>query len=265
MMTKPVNDNTGWDDYKKLVVGISSIPLTGGYGLYGDSLILPTGELVDSPYSHDNPIRNTYLSNDPADYNNVLSDYGYGNLERDKPMQYALLNTANEHDIPGKWLADSIALLTRGSFSPYQVSQTGRQGFANISPQEMHKFGVTPEYFNGDVTEQFQAVSRILKDLPKEARSPEYVFTALTRNKRLDDLIEKPRKALDMNNGVYTLNDAWNALGGHTGGAYDHANNDIRKRANSFVTESTNVLGDRWGKALQNVNTPIIPHEVQIL
>lgn len=263
---KPRGDMAGWDEYgaSSAYVPNNVVQLTGGHFLLDNKFgTLGTQEVKDPEYDWSNPVRNTFVSTKREDYPTAEpQNHGYAALYHDKKLSSRLTNVAATLEIPSKWLADTLAVTSRGTFDAQYSAGPGVYGIASKNATQLKdKYG----YLSGDAVRQLDEVQRQLEDTPREVlqKGPEFVLTALTLGrKRAEEVAENPRKALVLNNGVYSLNDVFDALGGHAGRSYDHVNNDIRRQSQRAV-HVDHRADCRWCRAIAGSNTQPVPHQYQ--
>lgn len=265
IINQPRGDMSGWDEYENPLDVDDGIKLASGHFVQENSLV-NRNTLQANPldYSWQNPIRNIYASNRAENYDiGSVRNYGYGEVYSNPELQRHIARVSSETQVPGRWIADSLALVTHGTFSPYNETGGGAFGFVAKRPDEVMTLGVNPlMYSRGDLTTQMDAVSRQLQKSQVGQYGAEYVFTSLLNPELAQKLYEKPRLASALNNGLYTLEDMWNALGSHQDMAYSHALNTRRIVSNQHKHDSFNPQC-AWCLSLAQSKSDIVPHEFQ--
>ena len=264
MLEQPRGDMTGWDEYNdNIAVPNNALKLSNAYILDNQFGGLD-GSVNDVGYSFDNPIRNFWQSNDVNKYEEKPdANHGYAALYSDNTLRQGINNVASEFGIPGRWLSDSVAMLTRGTFDTYHQSGYEASGLISKTPKQIAELGVSPyAYGMGDVSTQVEAVRQQLNRVPRDVlqKGAEYVLTGLMNHEVAQEVAESPRMALKLNNGVYTLYDIWNGLGSHQDIAYDHSLNEHRKNR-MLPVHDHHVEFCATCRALKRSNSAIIPHE----
>lgn len=256
----------GWDEYENPIEVEDAVKLSGGVFVNGNQMHnRSTGQSNVLDYSWQNPIRNLYAPNKAAEYSVGVPgrNYGYGAVYENPELQQEISRVSQEANVPGRWLADSLALVTRGTFSPHSDAGGGAFGFVAKRPDEVMKLGINPlMYSRGDLKTQMDAVSQQLQRSGVADAGAEYTLTSLLNTEAAQRSYEKPRLAAVMNNGVYSLEDMWNALGSHQDIAYGHALNNRRRAMNSHKHDGFNPQC-AWCLSLAQSRSDIVPHEFQ--
>lgn len=117
-------------------------------------------------------------------------------------------------------------------------------------------------YSRGDLRTQMDAVSQQLQRSGVADQGAEYTLTSLLDTEAAQRTYEKPRLAATLNNGVYSLESMWNALGSHQDIAYSHSLNSRRKAGNSYKHDEFNPQC-AWCLSLAQSKSSIVPHEFQ--
>lgn len=266
IINQPRGDMLGWDEYNSPIDVDDAVKLSGGMFVNNDSMSnRKTGESQPLDYSWQNPIRNLYAPNKASEYTVGYTgrNYGYGGLYSNPELQQEVARVSSEVNVPGRWLADSLALITKGTFSPYSDAGGGAFGFVAKRPDQLVGLGINPlMYSRGDVRTQMNAVAEQLKRSGVADQGAEYTLTSLLNTEAAQRTYDNPRLAAAMNNGVYTLEDMWNSLGSHQDIAYDHALNKRRKANNSHKHDGFNPQC-AWCLSLAQSKSSIVPHEFQ--
>jgi hypothetical protein len=266
MLTQPRGDMSGWDEFDEndfRVAPNTALKLSGGYYVEQDAVKNREGS-ESGEYSWDNPIRNIWQSNKAEDYNpKDDANYGYGALYSDPSLRRGVQDISSEYGIPGRWVADSLALTTRGTFDPHYSQGGEASGLLAKTPEQIADLGVSPyRYAIGETDAQIEAVKAQLEKTPRDVLSSgvENFFTALLDPELAQRTLESPRHALQLNNGVYTLKDMWDALGSHQDIAYKHSLNSIRENRMGHVHDEFTPFCATC-QALKLSRSKIIPHE----
>lgn len=258
----PRGQTKGWDEVG-LTVDRVSVPanayrLGDGFSILNNQLIDSKGEptSLKEAYTPESPLRNLFDSTNAKDYtNDGLRNYSYMALKDNPEWQTAIQELSLETGIPGKWIADVMAVLTHGTFA----------NMGNVSPVDVYKNNVpltgphtSPK---GQVDILKAALSR--HKLSELLDGPEWVIAgAMLDETAFSELKADPKLAKQKGNGVRTMKEVWDLLGSHVGGAYDHALNAERKAKWSHVhtdfMETCAVC-----HALRHSNSEIIPHQYQ--
>lgn len=266
MLTQPRGDMSGWDEFKDDELNVApntSLKLSGGYYIDRD-LVKNRGGEEASEYSFDNPIRNIWQPNDASKYETQKDrNYGYGALYTNPTLRSGIDDISDNYGVPGRWVVDSLALITRGTLDT-QASQGGEaQGLLGKTPEQVAALGVSPyQYAMGDTQAQVDAIKAQLDKTPRDVVSSgvENFFTSLLDSELAQRTLETPRHALQLNNGVYTLKDMWDALGAHQDIAYDHKLNSIRANRMGHVHDQFTPFCATC-QALKLSGSKIMPHE----
>lgn len=258
-MAHPRGATSGWKygDTTRVNVPLSAYRIDEGAAIYKGQVVQPDGTVRPIGYTADNPLRNRYDSVARSAYPAQASandDYGYGALHSDVLWRNAIAEVANELSVPGKWVADVMALLTEGHFT----------SMGSTSPLSLIKADVpitdlrTPK---GQTDLLKWASSRHRSDIPK--RGPEYLLASvMLQPEQMDEIMADVNKAKTIGNGIRSLREYWDLLGSHSGGMYDHALNAERKAKWSNVHD-TRRPSCGVCSAIEHSGTPIFPHEYQ--
>ena len=189
-----------------------------------------------------NPSRNNRASNDRGDYgdlreqNNEGNNYGYEALESDDSFRTALSASATRLGVPAQWLADVMALQTRGTFSPREVSQDGSGcvGLISICPDQPNGGTATingnrvsiPQIAQMTRTEQMQLVEGRLQSVLDAAGQPDFqhAHQLLMAVMYGEDAFMAP----SMIRRTPGFEDALSRLGGHVGRRYQAPWDNLR-------------------------------------
>lgn len=264
MLEQPRGDMTGWDEYdERLAIPNNALKLSNAY-IVNNQFGTPDGEVSDPDYSFDKPIRNIWQPNtNDTSRDNIENNNGYGALYSDKQLRSGLNKIAQEFDVPNRWLSDSVALMTRGTFDTNSQQGIEAQGLIAKTPRQVAELELSPyDYGTGDIETQLEAVRRQMSKTPRDIlnRGAEYVLTSLIDNTVAERVAESPREALKLHNGVYTLSQLWDGLGSHQDIAYDHSLNEFRKNRMLPVHERP-VSFCATCRALARSGSATIPHE----
>lgn len=266
IINQPRGDMLGWDEYQDPIDAEDAVKLNGGVFVASNQMTNKyTGESNELDYSWQNPIRNLYAPNKASEYTLGLPgrNYGYAALYTNPELQQEVARVSNEAQVPGRWLADSLALVTRGSFSPFNDAGGGAFGLLPKRTDQIMKLGINPlMYSRGDLKTQMDAVSQQLQRSGVADQGAEYTLASLLDTEAAQRTYEKPRLASSLNNGVYSLEDMWNSLGSHQDIAYNHALNTRRRASNSHKHDGFNEQC-AWCLSLAQSKSAIVPHEFQ--
>ena len=266
IINQPRGDMLGWDEYENPIEVEDAVKLSGGVFVNNNVMFdRTTGRSNQLDYSWQNPVRNLYAPNKAQEYSigTPGRNYGYGAIYSEPMLQQEIARVSQENNVPGRWLADSLAFVTRGSFSPHSDAGGGAFGFVAKRPDQLMNLGVNPlMYSRGDLRTQMDAVSQQLQKSGVASMGAEYTLTSILNPEIAQRTYEKPRLASSLNNGVYSLEDMWNALGSHQDIAYSHSLNNRRRAMNSHKHDTFNP-SCAWCLSLAQSKSNIIPHEYQ--
>jgi hypothetical protein len=267
IINQPRGDMLGWDEYDDNPIEVEdAVKLAGGAFVNNNSIgDRATGQAKPVDYSWQSPIRNIYAPNKASEYSvgEPGRNYGYGGIYANPDLQQEIARVSSETDVPGRWIADSLALVTRGTFSPFNDAGGGAFGYVVKRPDQVMKLGVNPLlYSRGDLRTQMDAVVQQLKRSGVASEGSEYALTSLLDTETAQRTYDNPRLATALNNGVYNLESLWNSLGSHQDIAYNHSLNKRRQAGNSHKHDSFNPEC-AWCLALAQSKSSIVPHEFQ--
>lgn len=266
IINQPRGDMLGWDEYEDPIEVEDAVKLSGGIFVNNNTMHdRTTGQSDELDYSWQNPVRNLYAPNRASEYGIGVPgrNYGYGAVYENPQLQQEISRVSQETNVPGRWLADSLALVTRGTFSPFSDAGGGAFGFVAKRPDELMKLGINPlTYGRGDIRSQMDAVSQQLQRSGIADQGAEYTLTSLLNTEAAQRAYENPRLAASMHNGVYSLEEMWNSLGSHQDIAYSHALNNRRRAMNSHKHDGFNPQC-AWCLSLAQSKSSIVPHEFQ--
>lgn len=266
IINQPRGDMLGWDEYTNPIEVDDAVKLSGNYFINNNSMSnRATGESHELDYSWQNPIRNIYAPNKSAEYGIGIPgrNYGYGGVFANPQLQQEIARVSDETQVPGRWIADSLALVTKGTFSPFNDAGGGAFGFVAKRPDQLMKLGINPlQYSRGDLRTQMDAVSQQLQQSGVASAGAEFTLTSLLNPEVAQRTYDNPRMASVLNNGVYSLEDMWNALGSHNDIAYNHALNSRRIASNSHKHDRFNPQC-AWCLSLAQSKSKIVPHQFQ--
>lgn len=266
ILNQPRGDMLGWDEYQNPIDAPDAVKLSGGIFVSNNNMSnRVTGESHQLDYSWQNPLRNLYAPNKASEYTAGVPgrNYGYGAVYSNPQLQQEVARVSSETSVPGRWIADSLALITKGTFSPFSDAGGGAFGFVAKRPDQLLELGVNPMlYARGDLRTQMDAVSQQLQKSGVAQEGAEFTLSSLLNTEAAQRTYEKPRLASLYNNGVYSLEDMWNALGSHQDIAYSHALNKRRIAGNSHKHDKFNPQC-AWCRSLAQSKSAIVPHEFQ--
>lgn len=253
----PRQDMSGWDEYDANPKYPENriLPLTNGFLLENNKFKLRTGEEFENPYHADNPLQNTWRSIDKLTYHTTPRDnYSYWGLEQDPSAKVALAEVANQLHVPGRWLADTIALTTRGTFNPnYRHSNPRKSGALVATPEQIEDL------------EGYQTLPGQIREMGRYLRSyqldtPYDIINAIVAPTKFDLLKKRPLTARVLNNGVYSLDSLHKSLGSFIGQQYESvsAEDYLRSYQHDYF-----VPHCRWCNAMQKSGNQIVPHQFQ--
>lgn len=267
IINQPRGDMLGWDEFDDNTLEASEgVKLAGGMFVQDNQSVSRLDQTAQPlGYSWQEPLRNLYAPNKSEEYGLATPErnFGYGALYGDEELRREITRVSNETQVPGRWIADSLALITRGSFSPYNESGGGAFGFVAKRPDQVMNMGINPLlYSQGNIRSHMDAVSQQLQKSQVADMGAEYTLTSILNPELAQRTYDNPILARTLNNSVYTLEDVWNKLGSHQDIAYDHVLNNRRIASNSHKHDSFNPKC-AWCLSLMQSRSDIVPHEFQ--
>jgi hypothetical protein len=266
-LNQPRGDMLGWDEFDDDVIEApDGVKLAGGF-LVQDNQSINRSTKVGNPlhYSWQEPLRNLYAPNKADEYELATPErnFGYGALYGDEELRREIARASHMTNVPGRWIADSLAMITRGTFSPYSEAGAGAFGFVAKTPRDVMGMDINPLlYSQGDIHTQMDAVIKQLQKSQVAEEGAEYTLTSILNPEVAQRSYDNPLISRSLNNGVYTLEDIWNKLGSHQDIAYNHALNNRRIAVNSHKHDGFNPQC-AWCLSLAQARTDIVPHEFQ--
>lgn len=265
IINQPRGDMLGWDEYEAPIDVDDGVKLKGAYIANNTLNDRETGESHELDYSWQNPLRNLYAPNRASEYTVGIAgrNYGYGEVYSNPELQQEIARVSGETGVPGRWIADSLAVTTKGTFSPYAEAGGEAFGFVAKRPDQIMKMGLNPLlYTKGDLRTQMDAVRQNIMSSGVADQGAEYTLTSILNPEIAQRTYERPRLASSLNNGVYSLEDLWHSLGSHQDIAYSHALNINRVATNRHKHDGFNPKC-AWCLSLAQSKSSIVPHEFQ--
>lgn len=263
------------------VTGIppGAIPLGHGRFLKDGRLYVTSGTVASSTgtYSKTTPVRTNYIPTKTGVKvkNNPNNNYGYVPIKNSPELSRAIAWGADQLKIPAQWLADLIALETKGTFSASIDNGAGFIGYIQAGEAARKDLGVSPEEFRRMTP--MQQMERVvvpyvkmhIKWADSSLKGPEWLVAAvwgghtLVRDldKRGAASVNDPKNndggVVDGYDGV-TFREYLDMLGSHAGRKYDHLGNRSQRVAQ--VTHTSPRTGCKFCSALRE-SGGFVPHE----